>query len=246
MNDKQRKQISNSLKKAYKEGRIKKRKTSKIIKIKCSGCNKIFEVPFWQRNKKYCSQKCFLFSTKPWNNIMKQEYCGKSNSSTLKKLYKEGKIKSWNEGFTKDTNKKLKEIGKNISIALKGRRCYWQEGNKNWNWRGGLSFLKYDEKFNRRFKKQIKDRDNYICQLCDKKIKLLHIHHIDYNKKNTCKENCISLCNNCHGETGKNRENWKLFFQDMLNYKYNYNIGNIMITIIPEELPSYKLIEMLK
>ena len=42
-------------------------------------------------------------------------------SETKKRLYKEGKLKSWNKGLTKETNKKLKEAGEKVSIANKGK-----------------------------------------------------------------------------------------------------------------------------
>ncbi len=53
--------------------------------------------------------------------------------------------------------------------------------------------------------------------------------HIDYDKQNSIPENCVSLCLQCHTETNYNKEKWKMFFQDMLNYKYNYNVGTPML-----------------
>ena len=67
--------------------------------------------------------------------------------------------------------------------------------------------------------------------LCGKdnnlEVRNLAIHHIDYDKKNNNPPNCVTLCINCHGITGRNRKYWKQFFQDLLSdrYKYNYNGG---------------------
>ena len=44
--------------------------------------------------------------------------------------------------------------------------------------------------------KKIFQRDNYICQVCRKKGIL--IHHIDKNWQNNNFNNLVCLCNNCH------------------------------------------------
>ena len=48
------------------------------------------------------------------------------------------------------------------------------------------------------------------------------IHHINYDKPLSIKENCILLCENCHGLTNFNRESWIKFFQNKLSLQYNY------------------------
>jgi hypothetical protein len=37
----------------------------------------------------------------------------------------------------------------------------------------------------------------------------LHVHRVDYNKKNCETSNLISLCNSCHMRTNFNRKEWK-------------------------------------
>jgi endogenous inhibitor of DNA gyrase (YacG/DUF329 family) len=99
-------------------------------------------------------------------------------------------------------------------------------GKKSILWKGGTSFEPYDFNFNNNFKNSIRQRDNQICLVCgihrEKLKKSLDIHHIDYNKLNTCKENCISLCRSCHCKTSFNREHWTKFFQSLLSEKYGY------------------------
>jgi predicted transcriptional regulator/very-short-patch-repair endonuclease len=58
----------------------------------------------------------------------------KKISETIKKLYKEGKIKPWNKGLTKETHNKLREISEKISKTLKGyNNPKLSELNKIWN-----------------------------------------------------------------------------------------------------------------
>lgn len=97
---------------------------------------------------------------------------------------------------------------------------------KHPNWVGGKSFEPYNSVFNEEFKDRIRSRDGYICSLCLIPESLtgykLDIHHIDYDKKNSCPENCIGLCHFCHPTTNKNRGYWKDIFYSLLKIKYNY------------------------
>ena len=99
---------------------------------------------------------------------------------------------------------------------------------KNNKWKGGISYEDYDFAFSERFKEAIKLRDNR-CLLCNLSIinarlldKMMHVHHIDYNKKNTTKENCCTLCHNCHSSVQINKKQWTLFFRSLLEELYLY------------------------
>ena len=151
----------------------------------------------------------------------------------------------FNKHHTKETKIKIsenEERKKKISKKLKGRKNYWQEGEKHHNFNNWSSLKEYDFKFNDNFKKMIRKRDNFKCVCCDRTEKnnrrKLSIHHIDYNKQNSNPNNCVSLCVQCHTETNYNKNVWKNFFLDMLNYRYGYDVGTFMTTIIPEENPS--------
>lgn len=112
------------------------------------------------------------------------------------------------------------ECGEEISffsgIYGQGRcRECWRKfnvGKNNHNYIDGRSFEPYPLDWNKNFRKQIRERDNYICQICGKNqfnlIEKLHIHHIDYNKKNLDPNNLISLCTSCHMKTNHNRDYW--------------------------------------
>ncbi len=82
------------------------------------------------------------------------------------------------------------------------------------NWHGGKSFEPYSKEFNRYLKEQVRIRDNYTCQLCDK-IQIdefFNVHHINYNKKDSRPENLISLCDSCHSKTNSNRKYYEQYF----------------------------------
>ncbi len=90
-------------------------------------------------------------------------------------------------------------------------------GENNPFWQGGISFEPYSPKFNKKLKKQIKIRDNYTCQECEKQGK--NVHHIDYNKKNSKSENLITLCKSCHTKTNFKRKDWAKHFKDKMKEK---------------------------
>jgi 5-methylcytosine-specific restriction endonuclease McrA len=103
-------------------------------------------------------------------------------------------------------------------------------GEDSTNWRGGKSFEPYDARFNDLFKEGVRNRDLHACQLCglpeEENGQALDVHHVDYNKKNTVKSNCISLCVSCHGRTHHNREYWMNYFRDNFEFIFpGENIG---------------------
>lgn len=114
----------------------------------------------------------------------------RSVSEANKILYKEGKMKVWNTGLTKETDERVKRFGKNTGRTLKrlhkeGKIKIW---NKNKHMIHSGSFKKgenhplfnnwssrepYGKKFSPKLKEQIRKRDNYTCQECGKKQKEL-------------------------------------------------------------------------
>lgn len=94
------------------------------------------------------------------------------------------------------------------------------------NWKGGISFLPYCEKFNEGFKEHIRELFNRTCFLCGKEelqnIVKLSVHHIDYNKNAICNGKewaFVPLCQSCHGKTN----NRHYYFNLLINYwAYKY------------------------
>lgn len=120
--------------------------------------------------------------------------------------------------------------GKKHSEETKRMMSLSRTGEKSPNWLGGISFEPYDINFNGNFKKLIRQRDNYTCMLCGKSEqeelllakRKLSMHHVDYDKKNTIKENGITLCNKCNIKVNNHRKHWTKFFQSLLKEKYGY------------------------
>lgn len=86
-------------------------------------------------------------------------------------------------------------------------------GETHNNWQGGISNGEYDFGFSDKLKQELKEECEYVCQLCFEKKENLSIHHIDYDKQNSSRENLIPLCNSCHSKTNYRREHWTQFFK---------------------------------
>lgn len=166
-------------------------------------------------------------------------------SEIKKRQYKEGKMKSpWNKGLNKENEKVKKSLdkmkkwkqknvkgktyeeiyGKEKTIKIKKLQSISNSlaklGEKNPSWRGGISFEPYAIAFNNQLKSYVRWMDNSTCQQCGMPQSQLnyklHIHHIDFNKKNNSINNLISLCRTCHLQTNYNRQNWITYFQNKL------------------------------
>jgi hypothetical protein len=163
------------------------------------------------------------------NNLKKQNI--QPSKDNLEKLRIANKGKIINEGHKKilsDLRKKDMQNKEWKENLMKGFQEFVKTRpiERTPAWKGGLSFEPYDISFDNQLKREIRKRDNYICMCCgihqERLKRSLDIHHVDYNKKLSIKENCISLCNNCHCKTNFNREHWKVFFQSVLNKSYGY------------------------
>jgi 5-methylcytosine-specific restriction endonuclease McrA len=62
--------------------------------------------------------------------------------------------------------------------------------------------LPYGPEFTRKFKKLIRERDNYTCQRCGKtqaqEGRVLQVHHLDHNKMNNDPTNLVASCGLCN------------------------------------------------
>jgi len=234
----------------------------------CLNCNKVFQEKLWVK-RKYCSRECYYNNqknipnsgwfkkgyipphtkTKEFAERISQLHKGKfvceetrkKLSETKIRLFKEGKLKAWRTGLTKENDERVREAGKKCSKTkkemykkgllispFKGQHLF---GEQNPNWNGGLSFEPYSPEFNKVLKEQIRKRDNYICKNCNKQEQEnfmntkrgiihcnLHIHHIDYDKSNYVPDNLISLCNTCNSKANFNRNYWISYFQSKLSF----------------------------
>ncbi len=150
----------------------------------------------------------------------------------------------WNFGkhHLEKTKRKISESskGKIISKETKRKMSKSRLGNKHPNWLGGISFEPYDKSFNNKFKRAIRNRENQICILCgihrEKLNEALIVHHLNYDKKLTMLQNCLSLCRSCNSKVNFNRKHWTNFFQSLLSEKYGYQYNNQEIILNMEKI----------
>jgi len=190
------------------------RKKCRIVRI-CAhpDCNNTFEVMIdgWGKNQKYCSLKCSNQHIKPRNY---NPWHAGLNIEIAPQLARSEEAK---EKIGNANSKNL--IGKKLSEETKQKIREANSGENSSSWKGGIANLPYSKDWTETLRESIRQRDNYICQLCGKiqeERKRLSIHHIDYDKKNCNDNNLITLCCSCNSGVNANREYWMEFFQHKL------------------------------
>lgn len=162
----------------------------------------------------------------PWNKGTKGTGVCKPNSGSFKKGEKnrlgktnstETRIKIGNGNRGKKQTEEAKQKIREYNLRT-GKKPPIMLGADNYNWKGGKSFEIYPRDWNEILKISIRERDNYICQLCGLKQgdKTHHVHHIDYDKKNCNPNNLITLCVSCHVKTNANRKSWEEYFNKLM------------------------------
>ena len=93
-------------------------------------------------------------------------------------------------------------------------------GSDSPQWLGGLSNFPYPFAFNEQLKRQIRERDGNVCQLCSKTEeqngRKLDVHHVGYDKENCESTSLVSLCRRCHSRVNTNRDHWRAYFLSRL------------------------------
>lgn len=119
---------------------------------------------------------------------------------------------------SEETRKKLSN--RKHSTETRAKMSVLATGENSSQWQGGVSFEPYPPEFNEPLKRQIRERDNYTCQLCSKtkeeEDKKLAVHHIDYDKNNCNEKNLTTLCGSCNIKVNTNREEWTEYFQSIM------------------------------
>lgn len=102
------------------------------------------------------------------------------------------------------------------------KRSFGSRGEKHPNWKGGISRFPYAPDWDNYKRNSIKERDGNIClnPNCSKTNTVLTVHHIDYNKQNCDDFNLITLCNVCNIKANYNRQQHKLFYQQLIEHLY--------------------------
>jgi hypothetical protein len=179
---------------------------SEEVKLKMSIAHKRNPISFWKGKHHSEETKLKIKTTvnKTYQNPEVRKKCARPNqiiSEEHKNKVKQYMLNAWNNS--------------NFRNNLIGEKAN--------NWQGGKSFEPYSIKFNNCLKKYIRKRDNNTCQNpnCSKITKIINIHHIDYNKLNCNEKNLITVCTSCNSKANFNRKNWIIFYQDIINKKYN-------------------------
>ena len=157
-----------------------------------------------KRSDSYKQRRSDLMKEK-WSDPSYREYILKS---------REGKMKPWNKG------KKGLQTGwnKGMKIAYKARPNMKGKnaGEKNCNWKGGITRKHYGEDhiqrcmFRKEIQKLVFERDNYTCQMCGAHGVALQVDHIqpwaEYVELRFDMNNCRTLCQKCHYKITFGRE----------------------------------------
>lgn len=179
-----------------KKHNILRRTMAQTRKLKYWGCSGINN-PMYGKNGAFSPN---------FGKKRSEETRSKLRKARKNRITKESaKIKLRNRKFSEETRQKMH----NTAIKI-NKKPPIMRGEKNPNWLGGKSFEPYTAEFSKDLKLNIKQRDIYTCQLCDRTLTSdkLNIHHIDYSKKNNNFNNLVTLCKKCHTKTNFNREYW--------------------------------------
>lgn len=176
--------------------------------IICAHCKNEFYAPesHITLGKKYCSKNCYTLAM----------IGRKLSPETIEKS-------------------RLARMGHEVSEKTREKISLKNSGQNNGMWKNGRGYEPHDFNFNRKFKKAIRKRDNYLCMNCgvhnEKLETSLAIHHVNYDKRLTIPENCVSLCRKCHNLTNINREYWTKLFQDKMSRLYGYGYSDSSIVL---------------
>ena len=195
-----------------------------------------------KRNKKIGKKRKGILHTEETKQMLREMRLGKTVSEETKEAVRKaqtGRIvsdetkKRMSEGM-KGKPKSPEAIEKMRIAAIerwkdeeyKNNFIESRLGENNPNWHGGIQYEPYDNNWSRKFRHSIRERDNQVCMNCGKHREKLNsaldVHHVNYDKQLSIKENCISLCHNCHSLTQINREYWTKLFYDKLAKLYGY------------------------
>lgn len=165
------------------------------------------------------------------NNPMKNSEIAKKAGNARKEMWDDP-----NSVFNSDEYRKKQiensywkdKIRPDMSERMRGENnpMFGKGGELSPVWNGGISFEPYSAEFNKNLKRQIRERDNYTCQLCKKFGNF--VHHIDYNKKNCSPDNLITLCNSDSSKVNSNRDQWETGFKIFMGGSYKRLANEIL------------------
>jgi len=189
------------------------------VEVFCSNCGKsIIKKPSRLKRSKehFCCCECkakFQEGKPTWNKGVKCPPLSKEHRQKISIKTKEALASPEVRQKLRDARAKLiitNETKKKLSKSLSGKHnpMFGRTGNKNPNWKGGVSYWRkqhYQEPKYKKWHAAVLKRDIYECKMCGQKktVKgILHVHHIrsfaKYPKIRHDLENGIVLCKSCH------------------------------------------------
>ena len=161
--------------------------------VECKICSmKFYGKPFFLKrgHAKYCSQKCMRAGSRT-GKVVKCHSCNKE-------VYK--------------TKKALRVSKSKTYFCTKSCQTKWRNsvfiGPKHANWKDGLH--SYRSTMSRH-------KVPKICKLCKTTdSRVLAVHHIDRNKKNSSISNLVWLCHNCHFLVHHDKDEEKKFMEALV------------------------------
>lgn len=196
-----------------------------MINVNCKQCGEEFKIKLCRKDTaKFCSQTCSsfsrnekikkfcLFCKKEFKTVLSQVKRGKGKFCSLKCFYisRNRRIKKLCLICKKEFAVRLYRIkdgeGKYCSRKCQGKwRSINIRGENHWSWKGGTygterhAIMRQIEYIN--WAKNIKERDNYTCQICGITKAFFHSNHIkkfaDYPELRFNLINGITICRDC-------------------------------------------------
>jgi len=175
----------------------------KRVVIECAFCGQRKVMQKSRADQKYCSRKC-----------LHAALSGRGHPNWKEKIACE--CEECGQQF--EVEPAYPKFRKHLFCSLECRYKWHSRhfsGENAPNWQGGKSFEPYPPRFNRAFKKRIRERDDYTCAICRMRGNI--VHHLNYMKDDLRPENFITLCRKCHSATNYNRSYWQRALSSLLS-----------------------------
>jgi hypothetical protein len=148
--------------------------------------------------------------------LLSKEYIGNNNKLHYICFKGHEHYMSWNSW---QQGKRCPSCDK-INLSLR------QIGDRNHQWKGGISFEPDCPIWkDKEYKQDIRERDGNRClnPYCNsKKSNDLTVHHIDYDKKNCKPDNLITICRSCNCMANKDRDWHQTWYKAIIKNRYCY------------------------
>jgi len=170
----------------------------------------------------------------PW---IKGKHLSRETKEKLSKALKGRPSPMKGKSYTKEAKERMSKIAKEKGFGKwmkgkiswnRGKSSWWLIGEKNPNWKGGISKINRTERTNfmdtleyKKWRRFVFKRDDYTCQICGKvggKLRANHIkRYADYPKLRTEKNNGITICERCDLK-------WVMYHEPEWESYFNFNL----------------------